>query len=329
MIEADYDFKAVLPRKGRAAFLINNFNNSLIDSLIYMIQACEDVIDNKAFLKISESLHSLNRNKKLSAFLSFLNIQLYKAIEDENLNLIQLIVPQIQEHLKQYDDIQYISFNDVNDYLSPLILNSFSYTLPEERRNMLNVKPLTDEQFNTMKKTIEEGYQILHRVAPELYDEAQELTSQILFINSPGLKAGSSFDFFGLYYCDFNHYWRKKTGLMDLIAHEQGHLYLHLLNNFDPLVINAHEVSFSPVRRANRPMMGVYHATFVLARMIYVVEKALEAGEIPAEEEGYCQEQIKMFREGFEDGMQTIASTAELTPLAQGLLDTSQELIAA
>ena len=63
--------------------------------------------------------------------------------------------------------------------------------------------------------------------------------------------------------------------------------------------------------------------------MIYVVEKTLEAGEIPAEEEGYCREQIKMFREGFDDGMKTIASTAELTPLAQGLLDTSQELVAA
>ena len=329
MAERAYNFEAVLPQQGRAAFLRDTFNTSLIESLQYMLEVCEDVIPRELHQEAAQAVNSLDPKIKLSGFLSFINTQLYKAIEEENVELIQLIVSQIKDHTYQTNNIQFVNFTDMNDYFMPRVLHSLTYTLPQERRDVIDVKPLTDDEFNSMESGLREGYNKLKRISPDLYQESQESIAQIMLVHSPGMLGGSSFDMFGMFYCGLDHHWNTTTGVLDFISHEQGHMYLHLLNHIDPLVNNAQEYQISPIRRKERPLMGVYHATFVLSRIIYVLERALEMGEIPAGEQEYCKGQIQKFKEYFDEGMDTINRTAELTPLARGLIDTSQELVAA
>ena len=73
----------------------------------------------------------------------------------------------------------------------------------------------------------------------------------------------------------------KITDALDFLIHEQSHLYVHLINNDDPIVLNPRERYQSPLREEKRPLIGVYHATFVLARVYYVLTKALDLNEIP------------------------------------------------
>jgi hypothetical protein len=57
------------------------------------------------------------------------------------------------------------------------------------------------------------------------------------------------------------------------IVHEASHTYLNCLMASDPLLLNSPEEKFtSPLRADLRPMYGVYHATFVAARMALTFE---------------------------------------------------------
>ncbi len=52
------------------------------------------------------------------------------------------------------------------------------------------------------------------------------------------------------------------------IIHEASHIHLNCLMAIDPLILNAPDERFtSPIRTDPRPMMGVFHATYVSARI--------------------------------------------------------------
>lgn len=55
---------------------------------------------------------------------------------------------------------------------------------------------------------------------------------------------------------------------LEQLIHETAHLHLDQLMEFDPLILNpAHEKYVSPIRKDPRPMRGIFHATYVLARL--------------------------------------------------------------
>jgi HEXXH motif-containing protein len=57
--------------------------------------------------------------------------------------------------------------------------------------------------------------------------------------------------------------------MVDVLIHEAAHLYLYNLGVDDALVLNEYEDKFfSPIKSKDRPMLGVYHAAFVLSRVV-------------------------------------------------------------
>ena len=77
-----------------------------------------------------------------------------------------------------------------------------------------------------------------------------------------------------------------------------------MLNKDDPLVLNPQEMHESPLRKEKRPLMGIYHATFVLARVLYVLTKALDLNEIPKDEKDYCKELLIYYKKRFNVGFE-------------------------
>lgn len=78
---------------------------------------------------------------------------------------------------------------------------------------------------------------------------------------------------------------RNRAEMAEALAHEAAHAYLlgHTLGA--PLVGNdASERFASPLRTDLRPMDGVVHAAFVLARMLWCQDRMLESGLLSPEE---------------------------------------------
>ena len=61
---------------------------------------------------------------------------------------------------------------------------------------------------------------------------------------------------------------------LEHIVHECAHQYLFALQIFDPVVVNDNsELYDAPIRIQKRPMNGIFHACFVLARMVRCFRK--------------------------------------------------------
>ncbi|MEH6725879.1 MAG: HEXXH motif-containing putative peptide modification protein, partial [Hyphomicrobiales bacterium] len=74
------------------------------------------------------------------------------------------------------------------------------------------------------------------------------------------------------------------------------------------------ELYSSPLRADPRPMEGIHHATFVLARMALVAKYLLESGLLSQVENELARKTITNARARFADGLQTLDEHAAYTP---------------
>lgn len=316
-------FSKALPVKGRASFLRTNFNKSLLESLRYLLDACSEAIPTEVFSEAFEKVTSLNPELKLSGLLSMVHADLYRAIDRKDIQKVNEIVRVLCENSFQIRDIKYINILNLSSYYSPLVKHTFS----QETIAKANFLDLPAQDYERVKNSFHRGFDSLQRTMPDLFTESQELISEVLVMNAEGLKAGSSCELYGMIYASYPYKWEKLTEIIDLITHEQAHLYLYLLNKDDQLVLNPLDKDISPLRPEPRPLIGSYHATFVLARICHVLNYFLAHNEIPSNERDYCRDLLSYYQERFFVGYEMLNRLAQMTRLGQDLLDSAFQLV--
>ena len=223
-----------LPVEGRASALRIGFNSSLIDSFKYLLEVCEPVVPSSVFQLASENINRLNQNLKISGLTAGLHADLFNAIEKENTTKVNKVVSTLSTAHLQVDEIKYMSFSSLNDYSSSIIQHIFS----QEYIHPITFHSLSSEKYEKVKASLEKSYEIYKDVVPNFHQEFQEMVSEILVLNADGLKQGSSSDLFGMLYKCCLYKWEKVSDVFEFLTHEQSHLYVHLLNKDDPLVLN-------------------------------------------------------------------------------------------
>ncbi len=312
-----------LPIAGRALSLRESFNKSLIESFEYLLEACKEAIPQDQFKAAFEKLTSLNTKEKISGFLSALHSDFLAAIEKEDVNRVKEVTEQLVKHEFQIQEMTYKSISELDDYYVKLTEGISSQEIIE----VIEFAPLPADTYEKVKLSIQRGYDVLKRIAPDFYNEAQELVSEILVLNSLGVKQGTSLDLFGTIFKSSRHNWQRLTDILECIIHEQSHLYVHLLSKDDPLVLNPTERFESPLRKESRPLMGIFHATFVLSRIHYILEKALKYNQIPADEAEYCHELMSHYNKRYHVGVEVLNKHAKMTPLGKELIRSSAKLL--
>lgn len=133
----------------------------------------------------------------------------------------------------------------------------------------------------------------------------------------------SSFMLWGLLILNLERY-RTAADLIQGLVHEAAHLLLFAHSIDGPLVTNAIEERYvSPLRPDPRPMDGVFHATFVSARMHYVNHKlrdAVTAGFEPIAVPE-LDRRLAEIRGLYFGGLQTVQDHAKLTPPGRRILE--------
>jgi len=131
---------------------------------------------------------------------------------------------------------------------------------------------------------IDEGMALLDAGFPEMAGEIRALLREIVVAAGPEDPKAPTFDGASCYML-----WgsvllnaRGQTNVLDTaqaLAHESGHNLLFGLCASGPLVDNPDDELFaSPLRTDPRPMDGVVHATYVVARMHQTLSRLLAAG---------------------------------------------------
>ncbi len=113
------------------------------------------------------------------------------------------------------------------------------------------------------------------------------------------------------------------------LAHESGHNLLFGFSSSGPLVENSDDELFgSPLRRDPRPMDGVIHATYVIARMHQTLNRLLASGILDAEQNESARKDLALHQQNFEAGDAVVREGGRLTDIGRLAIQSAREYMA-
>lgn len=118
---------------------------------------------------------------------------------------------------------------------------------------------------------------------PDMFHELQLYIDTIYLTRATDdgsrfMRSGSNFYMWGLMFLYINPE-HTVPYYIDHLAHECGHTVLNMINAYDELVLNPPEARFAaPLRIDKRPMIGLFHAFFVISRICYVFDNIITQG---------------------------------------------------
>jgi hypothetical protein len=167
---------------------------------------------------------------------------------------------------------------------------------------------------------------LLQRAAPEFLAELKALISELILVVGPKnakvhFDGGSSYQLWGALFLNAVRH-TTRMDVIDSLAHESAHSRLFGLCTEEAPVRNADdELHPSPLRAEKRPMDGVYHATFVSARMHWAMSRLIASGLLTEDELALAVRARDDDRRNFEKGYGTVAAHARLTDTGRQALD--------
>ena len=97
----------------------------------------------------------------------------------------------------------------------------------------------------------------------------------------------------------------------------------------EPLVTNPLDERYSsPLRADPRPMDGVYHAAYVLARMHYASSRLHSSGILDQDDSAIVASRIKGYGSLAADGLATIRRHGRLTDMGEAILRGAEDYMA-
>lgn len=171
--------------------------------------------------------------------------------------------------------------------------------------------------------------QCMEHHLPELAAEIQALVTQVILVWIPDssdrlvFDGGSSPMLWGGLFINAA---RRRTPLelLEVLVHESAHLLLYAFTQHEPLVLNDETERYpSPLRVDPRPMEGIFHATWVSARMAYAMEILSGVPELSRDARQQAQVAMQSDRSNFEAGYAVIRAHASLTETGRRLIDSA------
>jgi len=189
--------------------------------------------------------------------------------------------------------------------------------------------------FADCEGRLDAAFALLDAGFPELAGEVRALLRDIVVAAGPEDPSAPTFDGASTYML-----WgaillnaRGQTSVLDTaqaLAHESGHNLLFGLCADGSLVENPDEELFaSPLRIDARPMDGVVHATYVIARMHQTLTRLLAAKVLGPDEIEAAQHDLGLHRRNFEAGDAVIREGARLTDVGTAAMTAARDHMAA
>ena len=144
------------------------------------------------------------------------------------------------------------------------------------------------EQFAQFIPDFDKAFALLRDTAPALAEEFDALVSEVVLVSSNlgadryQFDGGSCYMLWGALFLNIGLP-RSRVGLVEVLAHESAHMLLYGFAAEEALVENDDDERYpSPLRIDERPMDGIYHATYVSARMHWMMSHLLDSGCLDA-----------------------------------------------
>lgn len=314
----EIQFSAV-PGSADPMMLRNSYQKKLKSSLLIYLQNLSKSTQIDLSSQITK-ISSLDFQRRFSPSLYAFYVQLKEAYDSKDLEAlldsIQLLNIETQESL--YAD-ELVCGTTLSEYWERPFMKELRESLPIDDNNSATTNKIfplvhwNKEDFPPPAFT--QSFSILKELDYPLFLEADTYVSRIKMYSSRTLHSVTSPRYFGAVYIRLPFSSEDpELFFLETFVHEVSHLHLFTLMNADTLILNNEQDMFtSPLRTDRRPMMGVFHAVFVLSRMARILRKYNTQQSL---------ELLKKRKIAFEEGLSTIVSYAQLTEKGKELLQT-------
>ncbi len=183
----------------------------------------------------------------------------------------------VQERPLAHSDLSITPLDQVEPVNQQVLYQRLMDTDPETP--FIIVPPPPELADNSVRRFLSAANRV-RKTLPLLADEFEALVRQVVLVNGAkeldyGFAGGSCYMLWGALFINVEHH-ADEIALVEAIAHEAGHSFLFGCTIDEPLILNDDTAKFSsPLRDDPRPMDGIYHATYVSARMHWAMSGLL------------------------------------------------------
>ena len=309
-----------VPNNSTSRKISQNITEKLMGSLSSIVEYLKEHLDPHTFLKAQEKVSILNSSSPAFWVFSAINSKLCEAVINEQLPQALIYIQALARiDVGDFHNQQVVDFCIYNRFQKAL----FNHYPIEGHPTLNQYTPKSDEEIENTKALIHEAHKILQSSLPLFYTEIENYINTYVILHAHSIISGSSSHLLkSIYVRTFKE--KDECSLIltcDGIIHEAAHMHLHFLSMYDPLVLNTLENKFtSPFRKDPRPMIGVFHAYFVMFRLIL----ALQSESIRTTFKKSLDEVDALlfrYQTRFLDTRELIAKNAEFTDLGQKIFD--------
>ena len=312
-----------LPCPKRANFLSNRIKNRLIESLEYLVEFNKIPLDT-SYSQWVKMLEKIKAESKVSALFYALNSYLIEATNNQTIDTLK---DSIQEFLEipRITNITHSHFQAsiCNKLKNELFQKYIIFDLPPAAE--ISDPDPTDVAI--IRDLIPKALNLIRLCDTNFYQEILEYVNEFMVLKLDDLiRGGTSFNLFGMIFIESKNAQYTVINMVDHLIHETAHLYLFALGIEDPLVLNEYEDKFfSPIKNKDRPMLGVYHAAFVLSRVVQFLRLLTKTTLCTATELTEVNTLIERYTNMASDSFKIVQDHAILTTLGKHMITSAEK----
>ena len=326
------DLYSFFPDQGRAAWVDRRMHRELADSLAHIrqqIQAQPDLAATLPMHHLDAAICFIESDHKVSPLLFAQYYQLVFAIIDNEADL--------QTRLKALADAMCLSKRlEIRDLSarelgSEEATNLYRQCFDSDEGITYGFLPPDPEQSHKARESIERAMILMEQIIPALYQEIHTIIAEILLAAAPKdpdafrFDGASSYQLWGAVTLNTDEE-KSDISMLEALAHECAHCLLFGLTIEEPLVLNDDQERYhSPLRADPRPMDGIYHATFVSARMHYAMQQAQDSPVLTAGQQQECRSNMQASRKAFSDGHAVLSEHARYSETGLKIMQNAAE----
>lgn len=305
-----------------AAAAARAFDRRLLDSLRYLSEVAADragiVVPGLDRLEAA-----LDRGLAASPALHGAHYDLVEAIDGDDTGRVASVCAII-DALEPIDGRRVVPLNA--GAVGEPIVDIYRRNLDADPAQRSDLRAPAPDAFARAETRVAEALALIDTALPPLRAEIDAVLREIMVVGdgpgavAPFYAASSFYIWGGIGLAPRNH--RSVHDLAETLVHEAAHLLLYLLTADEPAARNPKAARYrSPLRADPRPMDGVIHAVFVIAREIMLDRALAAASTVAGDIRSAAREAAASKELIFRAGLETVRRDAALTETGRALID--------
>ena len=319
------------PSADEAARRTQDMHEALGDSVFSLAQQASHVLPSLEIERVANWRQDIRCNPSLSAETFGAYYDLVDALERDAFSDAKSLFDEILTAPRTSAPTRIRSLG--RDY-SERVDARFRRYMGSEKTGVSGIAAPEHVDQERFSKTLNAALSLVSQHRPELAAEFQNLIRDIILVapdcaSNIEFEGGTSFKLWGALFLNAECT-PSAVQLAVTLAHEEGHAVLFGACRSEMLVDNSDEERFwSPIRQSPRPLEGIFHATFVSARMMDLLLVLRRGQGFSVSERAQIESDLKLATQIYREGVEMVGRHARFTSTGKTVFDAMRGSIAA